>query len=188
MNDVVGYIRVILPRYALVGQKDAMERNGVANYLVEGGKRPAPTGTRQDVLRMMRSGRLLAVQHLFLLADPRKRSGQRADLWKAIAAVEDRGGAIWELCTGRKSSDRKERDGMIADAIEALARGRHKRSASDKRGRPPKEFSEAQWKQAHDAWHSRKLKTWLAVKAALPKGFTLDRAYRKWGARDIETT
>jgi hypothetical protein len=141
MNDVIGYIRVLLPRYARAGQEEAMQRNGVEKYLVEGGKKPKPTGTRHDVTRMMCEGRVLAIQHLFLLADPKTRSSMRRDLWKAIDEIEKRKGTIWELYTGLRSDDAKQRDLMMRNAVEALARGRHKRSDSDKRGRPKKEFT-----------------------------------------------
>ena len=184
MNDVIGYIRVILPRYALAGQKEAMERHGIEKYLVEGGRKPKPTGTRQDVTRMMTEGRTLAIQHLFLLADPAKRANMRRDLWRAIDEVEKRKGVIWELYTGLRSDDRKQRDEMMRNAVEALARGRHKRSAADKRGRPKKDFTPLQIEKAQQIWQSRRLKTWAAVKEQLPPGFTLARAYKLWGPRN----
>ncbi len=183
MNDVIGFIRVILPRYALAGQKEAMERNGIEKYLVEGGRKPKPTGTRHDVTRMMCEGRVFAIQHLFLLADPAKRTAQRRDLWKAIDEIEKRNGVIWELYTGRRSDDKRQRDEMMRDAIEALTRGRHKRSDTDKRGRPQKTFSEAEITQAKAAWNSRKLKTWKSVQEKLPPGFTLWRAHKLFGPR-----
>ena len=187
MNDVIGYIRVILPRYAMRGQQEAMERNEVQHFIVESTKKHQAgiPGTRAEVTRMMCKGRTLAIQHLFLLADPKAKRGQsRRDLWKAMDEIEKRGGVIWELYTGLKTSDRKERDQMMRDAVEALAKGRHKRSASDKRGRPVKEFSADEMKTAQAAWHNRKLKTWAQVKEALPAGFSLARAHKLWGARE----
>lgn len=186
MSDVIGYIRVILPRYAKKGQADAMELHNVETVITEGKK---GNGTRDDLLRMVRRGTTVAVQHLFLLADPkagRKPHGLRGDLWVALDAVEQRGGALWELYSGLRSDTKQGRDEMMRAAVEALARGRHKRSAADKRGRPAQEFTDRETNMAKAAWHNRKLKTWADVRAGLPTGFTINRAYRMWGARNSD--
>jgi hypothetical protein len=75
---------------------------------------------------------------------------------------------------------------MTRAAIDALAKGRHKTEGSDKRGRPLQKFTAAEMQQAKDAWHSRRLKTWDDVRKKMPKGFSLNRAYRLWGARNTE--
>jgi len=127
--------------------------------------------------------------HLHLLADPKnkhKRGGMRADLWKALDAIEKRGGVIWELYTGLKTDTKAGRDTMTRGAIETLARGRHKTERSDKRGRPPKTFTEKEWAAAEAAWNSRRLKRWEDVAAKLPKGMTLKRAWAKFGPRNTE--
>jgi len=188
MSFILGYIRVILPRYPESGQRKAMETNSIERIVQEGGKRNA-NGSRADLLRMVRGNTTVAVLHTFLLADPankRKRGGTRADFWKVWDEIEERGGRVLELYTGLKSDNPADRDKMTREAVEALARGRHKTSASDKRGRPKQEFTPAQVQQAHDAWHSRKLKTWAAVQAKMPKGFSLSRAYKAWGARNTD--
>lgn len=196
MSDAVGYIRVLIPRYRAAGQIEAMEAHNIRSVVYEGRGQPKSDavrivkGDRNGFVRMSGKGRAMAVRHLFLLADPKargKRGARIEDLWSAIHRIEERGGYLWELNTGRRSNDPQQRDAMIRDAIVALARGRHKRGPSDKRrGRPKKDFSAAEWKQAYDAWRSRKVKTWAAVRAALPRGFTVDRAYEEWGARDDE--
>lgn len=173
------------------GQREAMELHGVAFVFQEGGKlvgqvKPA---SRDDIIRMRAPGRVFAILHLFLLADPkrkRKKGGTRADLYSAIDQIEAGGAIIWELYTDRRTDDRRQRDLMVRDAIEALAKGRHKTRGSDKRGRPEKKWTEAEWAQARTAWFSRRVKTWAAVKKRLPKGMTLKRAWQEFGARDGE--
>lgn len=186
MNDVLGYIRVILPRYAEAGQRKAMDAHSI-RHIIEGGKRH--TGTREALLRMVRPGTTVAVLHLHLLADPktkRKRGGMRADLWRVIDEVEKRGGSFWELYTDLRSDNREGRDRMTREAVETLARGRHKTRASDKRGRPKKEFTEAQWAKGKAAWDSRKLKRWVDVQEKLPEGMTCKDLWQKYGPRNSE--
>lgn len=187
MNDVIGFIRVFLPRYPEAGQRRAMSENGIAGIIQEGGRKA--NGTRADILRMHAPGRILAIQHLFLLADPkakRKSGGTRADLWKAVDAWEADDGLILELATGRRTDDKRQRDEMMRDAIEALARGRHKTTRGDKRGRPKKEFSEADLTRGKAVWEGRKYKTWDDAAEALPKGMTVWDAYALWGKRNDE--
>ncbi len=187
VTDVLGFIRVILPRYTEAGQRKALDAHSIERRITEGGKHAS--GTRADMLRMVRQGTVVAVQHLFLLADPRarrKRGGTRADLWRAVDDVEKRGGTFWELYTGLRTDTKVGRDTMTRAAVESLARGRHKTHSGDKRGRPAKTFTEAQWTKAEAAWNSRKLKTWAAVKEKLPEGMTLKRAWAKFGPRNTE--
>ena len=112
MNDVVGYIRVMLPRYTEAGQRKAMATHSIEKIIQEGGKGKRANVTRSDLLRMSCPGRVFAVQHLFLLADPatkRKRGGTRADLWKAIDAIEAKEALIWELYTGLRTDTKQGR-------------------------------------------------------------------------------
>jgi hypothetical protein len=191
MQDALGYIREIKPRYLAAGQRKAMATHNIARAIQEGGK-PADgvrLGTIKDVLKMGARGRVIAVQHMFLLANPRsskRLGGKRKDFWRTFDALEAKGCILWELHTGYRSDNPKERDLMTREAIEALARGRHKTSDADKRGRPPQKFTEEQLRQAYDAWHSRKLKTWAEVAKKMPAGFTLTRAYKTWGRRNLD--
>jgi hypothetical protein len=178
MTDVYGYIRVILPRYARKGQQEAMDVHGITRILADEKDSEAQ---RASLVRMVRNGTVVAIRHLFLLARPKH---GRSDLWKALDAIENRGGVVWELHSDRKTSAKPERDQMVRDAIEALARGRHKRSKWDKRGRPRRAFTVEEVEQAKAAWNNRKLKTWKEVEARLPVGFSCARAYRLWGARE----
>jgi hypothetical protein len=189
VSDIIGFVRVILPRYSEAGQRAAMEANSIPpeRVLQEGGKQAR--GDRAGLLRMMAPGRTVAVLHLFLLADPRakrKRGGTRADLWKVIDKIEASGAVIWELYTGLRSDSGEGRDQMTREAVEALARGRHKTSRSDKRGRPPKQFTSAQVEKARAVWESRKHKTWQEAEKHLPKGMSARDAWKLFGRRDTE--
>lgn len=190
MNDVLGFIRVILPRYTEAGQRKAMDANSIERVLTEGSKQQRRfQGTRAELLRMVRPGTVVAIQHLFLFADPktkRKRGGTRADLWRAVDDVERRGGSFLELYTGLRSDTREGRDAMTRAAVESLARGRHKTGKGDKRGRPKKEFPAADLAKAKAAWESRKLKTWAAVQEKLPEGMTTRDCWNLWGSRNTD--
>lgn len=85
-----------------------MQEHSIDRIIQEGGRKAFQS--RDELVRLVREGDVIAVQHLHLLADPsrkRKRGGTRADLWKAIDEIEKRGGILWELYTGLRS-DTKE--------------------------------------------------------------------------------
>jgi hypothetical protein len=194
-QDAIGFVRVFMPRYAARGQYEAMVLHGVAKAIQAGTVRSdqqvaglrVVEGTRDDLLTVARKGTVVAVLHAHLLVEPSKH-GKRQDFWNVLDAIEAKGGVLWELYTGLRTNKREQRDTLTRNAIEALARGRHKTRKSDKRGRPPKEFTPAEWEQASKAWESRRLKYWRDVKAKLPKGMTLRRAWEKFGPRNLETT
>jgi hypothetical protein len=189
MSDACGYIRVMLPRYAAAGQLRAMEVNSIPQVIQDGGTlresehTRVVEGTLEGFLRWAGKGRLMAVQHLFLLADP-KAKPKRKSLFAAIDHIESKGGILWELSTGRRGDDRKQRDRMIRDAIDALATGRHKTRVSDKRGRPKKVFPPEVIEKARAVWFSRRYKTWDAAAKRLPKGMTKWDAYELFKGRD----
>lgn len=187
MTDIIGFIRVILPRYKEAGQRQAMDAHSISRVL--GGKKLE--GTLADVVRMVRPGTVVAVQHAHLLADPKmkhKRGGTRQSFWAAFDAIEAKGGVIWELYTGLRTDTKEGRDLMTRAAIETLARGRHKTSAHDKRGRPAKTFTEAQIEKGRAVWESRKYKRWQDAAKHLPKGMTVRHAWKLFGRRDTEET
>lgn len=180
-EHVIGFIRVILPRYTEAGQRQAMTAHNITRVLQDG----------DALLRMLRPDQptVVAVLHARLLANPRdkrKKGGTRKAFWTAFDAIEKRGGVIWELYTGLRTDNREGRDKMTREAIDALARGRHKTRQSDKRGRPPKTFTEAQWEKAQAAWESRKLKTWADVQEKLPRGMTVRDCWNRFGRRITE--
>lgn len=191
-QHIIGFIRVILPRYTEAGQRQAMDAHNISTVIQDGGKQRL--GTMADVLQMIEPRRrTVAVLHAMLLADPRhdrKRGGSRAAFWKALDAIEARGGIVWELYTGLRTDKPGERDKMTRAAIDALARGRHKTRQSDRRGRPPKAdtVADTDKAKAKTLWESRKLKTWAAVRKKLPRGITTRDCWNWWGARSSETT
>lgn len=197
--DAIGWVRVFVPRYTARGQYDAMVTHNVRKA-VQAGPVKSPlvpqgltvvSGDRETLLRLLRQGTLVAVEHAHLIAEPSKRGkigGTRQDFWDVLDAIEAKGAILWELYTGLSTFRKSERDQLTRGAIEALARGRHKARVSDKRGRPPKEFTPADWEKAERAWESRRLKTWDAVAEKLPKGMTTRRAWEKFGPRNVETT
>lgn len=186
MSDVIGYTRVILPRYTEAGQRKALDAHSIDRRVIEG---RGNSGTRQDLVRMVRPGTVVAVQHLFLLADPKRkhgRGGMRADLWRVVDEIEKRGGVLWELYTGLRSDTREGRDAMTRAAVESLARGRHKTSAADKRGRPAKTWTENVLTKNGAVWEGRKFKTWDDAEAHFIGGMTAREAWALWGRRDTE--
>ena len=194
MSEAVGYIRVFLPRYPAAGQRQAMELHKIPTAIHEGGQLRTSKvvkiieGTRAEFLRMAAPGRLLALHHLFLLAEPRARGkagGRRKDLWAAIKAIEAKGGVLWELYTGRRSDDPKQRDEMIEDAIEALTRGRHKYAQDDRRaGRPRRVWSADVLTHNEKIWNSRHYATWQECEAKFIGGMTGNDAWKQWGKRN----
>lgn len=133
-----------------------MAQHGVAVIYHDHGK---TIFTREAWMRSLRKGDLATVAWLGLLADPIGNvRARRRDLMDTIEEIEGKGAAIWELATGRRSSDKKQRDAMIADAIEGLARQRFDKGF-EKPGRPPR-FSDPEdraiiWNE----WHSKRNKT-----------------------------
>ena len=143
-------------------------------------------GARDDFVRMAGKGRLMAVQHLFLLANPKlpgKGGARRRDFYAAIDRIEERGGILWELYTGRRFDDPRQRELMMRDAIEAMATGRHKRNSQDKRGRPKKVFTPEQLEKGKAVWESRKHKTWDEAAKHLPEGMNKWDAWEEFGPR-----
>lgn len=188
---IFGYIRVLPPRYTEVGQRRAMTAKGIEplRILQEGGKES--NGSLSEVIRMLRKGCVLAVQHGLLLSDPtrdRQLGGSRQSFFDSFDGIEERGAHVWELYTDLRTNTKAGRDKFTRATIEALARGRHKTRRSDKRGRPSLAdmFTDAQWDAAQAKWESRKLKTWADVQAKLPAGMTVHHCYARFGKRETD--
>lgn len=185
MTTVRGYIREIKPRYSAKGQRQALADAGVSIVYEQGTKRA--NAVRADLEKSLREGDVVAVLHAFLLADQSVRGKSRDDFWRAVDAIESRGATIWELYTGLKSAEPRERDMMFRASIEALARGRHKRNEHDKRGRPGWKPTPEELAQAKAIWESRRHKTWkdaLAALQKLDKRWSQARAYRVFKGRN----
>jgi hypothetical protein len=197
-QDIIGWVRVFVPRYAARGQYEAMLAHNIKKVLQPGQIREdqkieglkVTACTRDDLITMARKGTTIALLHAHLLVEPDlrgKKGGTRQDFWNVLDALEAKGAILWELYTGLRTNKKDQRDKLIRDTIETLARGRHKSRKSDKRGRPAKTFTDAEWAQARSVWESRRISRWQDVKEKLPKGMSLSRAYLEFGARNTET-
>lgn len=97
-------------------------------------------------IRQRRRGKddMVAVVRLLLLADPSRRyqaGGMRQALYKAVDAIEAAGASILEVDTGRTTADARQRDMMIRDAVDDLARTR---KGTRRPGRPNRVWTDEQ--------------------------------------------
>ena len=133
-----------------------MADNGVHITYEHSVKRP---DMREFWLRTLRPGDLATVLWLCLLADDIGNADvKRRDLQEVIDDIESRGAIIWELGSGLKSSDKRQRDKMISTAWVGLAKGRMP-GHGDKRGRPPSWQDAAEREIIWQEWHSKAHKT-----------------------------
>lgn len=181
-EDAIGFVR----HHKLIkagGQRSALIKD-FCRAIIEDGK---PGQNRAALEKLVRSGTLVKLYSLFLLAEPntrRKPGGWRKDLLDAMARIEKRGGIIKDVSMQATTANPEQRYGMVAVALEKLAKnGRATPLHAGKRGRIAKVFTDADMAKAKAVWESRKYRTWQEAAAALPKGFTPERAYRIWGKR-----
>lgn len=151
--------------------------------------------SRDDLASLARPGTVVELVHAFLLADPRMRrrpGGMQADLRRAIAQLAERGAVVADLHSGLTTAKAGHKTALLALADAQISRSnRGQRSAlngAKSRGRPRKVFPPEVLEQARVVWESRRLKTWADVKAKLPKGMTLRRAWQEFGPRNVETS
>lgn len=152
-------------RIALTTQREAAKAAGYdpVRWVNEDGEDEtihALVGTDQDgPPAMLRKGFWLGVYRLDLLADPKRKKGDRAPR-KSLREITDRvrklGAFIEEFSTGRKSSDPDEWHEMYADAIDRLA-GDKKQKAGP--GRPKMHiYSRDDLQLIEATWHRKDLK------------------------------
>lgn len=157
-RHIVGFVRRH-SRHSLPAQQDAMRRHDVAKV-------------HDDLalcIRQRRKGHgdVVAVVRLRLLADPahrRKAGGMRASLYAALDAIEATGASVWELDTDRRTTDPRERDMMLREAIDAMSRAR---PSARPPGRPLKSWSAEQQTIMRLHWHSNRHATDDAAVAAI---------------------
>jgi hypothetical protein len=148
----------------------------------------------ETVAHKLRPGDYIGFVRFWVLIDTKtvKRGKRAAAVLATIDAFErpPREAIMHEIATNRFGNDRRQRTGIVADALEDVKRrGQGRRSAengSKASGRPRKTFTDAHIEQARRAWESRKLKTWAEVGEKLPKGFSLQRAYLMFGKRNSD--
>lgn len=180
----IGYIRPHR-RATTRAQVEALEDYKIAERAIYIEGREGETV--QEAIKALRKGGALVVMHLWLLAPDRKstRDSPRREMVRRVREVEAKGAHVIEASTGRSTST-DDRDCIILDNIDWLS-GKSKGVRSKENGalggRPPKEFTEDQMEQARQVWFDIRFKSWKEAGQHLPKGFTVKRAYEKWGPR-----
>lgn len=169
------------PRATRERQLTALREAG-AQWFAELGRYPK---TWRDVVNVVREGDTVFIYALSLV--PTKRGEDElppsAQVSEFLMEVHERGGVVVEVYSGRKSSDRKARRAMVADAHKALKRGSRALPPTGRgRGRPALTFTLEQIAEAKRVWTSPDYATNVIAKKYLPKGFTLRRCWDLWGA------
>lgn len=143
--------------------------------------------TLASFIASLRKGDIAVVVLLHVLAPKRTTTNvkPRAELWKAIEAIEARGASIFEVNTGRHSITKPDRDGMIRDAIEHItSAGRAAASRENGRkspGRRPDVIDPKERELAREVWHSVLFPSDAAAMAAGPKGWSEYRYRKQFG-------
>ena len=169
-------------------QIEALRAAGASVLYIVG--REGVTGWREMVAQRRR-GDLVMVEGLALLAEPKSKTVRwpSQDLRDALEEIERRGAIVVETHTGRRSDVPEDRRIMIELAVQALGAGQRSlpsdvaRANGMKAGRRKKEFTPEDIDKARHIWESRKYKTYKQAAAALPKGFSMMRAFRMFGPR-----
>ena len=173
-----GFIRPVGKRYPAAAQRRAMEDHGVTVVYEE---THHTVGMRESWLRTLRPGDHAVLLWLCLAVDDiGNATVKRRDLQLVIDEIEKRGAFIWELGSNLKTSDKHQRDKMIAAAWEGLGKGRVLRS--EKPGRPPSWQDEKEREIIWQEWHSKDHRTNAIAAAAaserLGKKIGVDAMYR----------
>jgi hypothetical protein len=151
---------------------------------------------REEVLRLLRDGRMGKLLYAFLLANPKRTRKVYEDFRGTLAKIETRGGSIKDVSTGLDTTDKTKRTALL-DVVRGQAR-RHYQGAKSaengknhKPGRKQQDYTREQLTAAKAIWRDLvEYPTWPAARAALKqivsaKGvpFTTDRARRLWKLR-----
>lgn len=153
---------------------------GAQHITTIGGKR-----TWRDAVRLVRRGDVIRI--IVLVRLPTRRGHDElppvAQVREIIREIEDRGGLLIEVYTGRRSDKKSDKSGMIADAIRSLkTQGRRLMPPGHRKpGRPKTATSEADTEAARRAWHSRDYATNAVAVRHMPSGWTESLARRRFG-------
>lgn len=148
--------------------------------------------TRAELERLVRPGTVIEFLHVYLLADPHKRSvkgGMKADFAAALKRlVDDRGGTVVDVDAGLTTAKDGHRRAMIALAEDQIGRAnkglKSALNGARSKGRPAAKFTAEQLKDAKAVWRNlRDYPTWLDAEKAFPEGFTAARAFKMWRGR-----
>jgi hypothetical protein len=151
---------------------------------------------REEVLRLLRDGRMGKLLYAFLLANPKRTRKVYEDFRDTLAKIEARGGSIKDVSTGLDTTDKTRRTALL-DVVRGQAR-RHLQGAKSvengrnhKPGRKKQDYTPEQLTEAKAIWRDLvEYPTWPAAREALKqikstKGvpFSTDRARRLWKLR-----
>ena len=176
-----GYVRPLL-RIPASGQRAKLLEYGIqADKIYEEGK---DGESLEAMVRALRKGEAVAVVRLHLLAAPKTKTSDtpRRALWSAIHAIEAKGAAVLEVDSGRYTGNSRDRDAMIADAIEQITHAGRTPRKQDVPGRPRMKFTEEETELARRLWFDLRYKTnaqaLTAICKTIPR-WTLSRCYDK---------
>lgn len=161
----IGWVKQF-PRVAADKQLAALLAYGVdpSRIIMDGRKDTRRERETWDTLgAMMRAGDTLAVSRLRVIYGPKGKETPRRALFRAIHQVEDAGCKIVEIATGRRSWNARERDMMIRDALDDIARSRR----GEDGGRPRLEWSAEEKRIVKVHWHSHQHPTNAAAFKAI---------------------
>jgi hypothetical protein len=143
-------------------QREALEAAGYEIIVELGSKVNGHVKVLYDAARQLRKGCHVGFYRLWLLAEAKGKSPRRkAEIKTIVREFEKppRQAIMHEVATNRLSSNKIERDDMIADALDDL-------------------------KNAELVWRNTKTyRSWAAAGAKLPNGMTTRDAYNLWGSR-----
>jgi hypothetical protein len=184
-----GLIRAFKQRHPADRQRRALTAAG-AHVLYEIGRDGCESW--RNAVASLRRGDVLYVEAIALLPDERVKGKIQpaVDLIEALDEIRDKGAVVIETSTGRRSDSKADLMAMRADAIKALGAGgrslpsKKARENGSKGGRRAKVFSDADLRRAELVWNGlKRWPRWEDARDALPKGFTVHRAHKLWGAR-----
>jgi hypothetical protein len=153
--------------------------------------------TRADLFRIVRSGTTVKLFRAYYLADPRnrkKKGGMKADALATLRRLcckppNGIGAVVKDVETGLSTADPAQKAAIVALIKDQATRdGKGLKSAANgansKRGRVPRAFTADEMRDAKAVWRNLKdYPTWDDAQKALPKGFTVHRAFRLWKGR-----
>lgn len=144
------------PRFSVEKQRAALERAGVKDCF-EQGLKVHSNDKPLDIEYMWgrgQKGRQLVVHWLFLVINRRANAkAKRKLLLQFVDEVRSRGSEILEVGSGRNTANPEDRVAMLADALDAVTKGRMP-SQTEQKGRPRKRWSAGQRKDIWSAWLS----------------------------------
>ncbi len=153
----IGWVRD-LPKLSGKQQLAALRSFGIPDrdIIYDGCK--ADSGRRDNwawLMRKLRAGDTLAVIRLRTVYAPHGKMSPRKSLFRTLHEIEDHGVSIVEISTSRRTSVARERDMMIADCLDQIARSR---TGGDS-GRPANEWTAAERAIVERHWFDLRLRT-----------------------------